>query len=300
MSPAQIIKGNLDREYENARISLYAVTFGLKFVDSNGFVVYCIQYRKVIIMFKKLVKTLMAGSLAVGLAACSSSTTEGDVFEIGCDAKYAPFSMEVDGTYVGIDVEILEAVAAVADFDYTLTPQDFSGIIPGLQSGALDGAIAGISVTEERKEAVDFSDGYYDSALALVANENDDSISSFDDLEGTSAAVKQGTRGATWAEENADQYGFSIQYYTDSPSMFLAVQNGNNDFLLEDYPVIAYQINEGIQTGLQVAIETVGDGVPYAFAVKKGANQDLLAKFNEGLAKIKENGTYDEILSKYI
>lgn len=252
-------------------------------------------------MFKKFVKTVLAGSLAVGLAACGSSTSDDSgVYEIGCDAKYAPFSMEVDGTYVGIDVEILDAVAEVEGFEYNLTPMDFSGIIPGLSSGQLDGAIAGISVTEERKATVDFSDGYYDSALALIVKNDNSAITSLDDLDGTSAAVKKGTRGATFAEEFADTYGFSITYYDDSPSMFLAVQNGNNDFLLEDYPVISYQINEGIQTGLKVAVETVGEGVPYAFAVKKGENQDLLNMFNEGLATIKENGTYDEILSKYI
>ncbi|MDD3809759.1 MAG: transporter substrate-binding domain-containing protein [Erysipelotrichaceae bacterium] len=252
-------------------------------------------------MFKKFVKTVLAGSLAVGLAACGSSTSgDGDVYEIGCDAKYAPFSMEIDGTYVGIDVEILDAVAEAEGFEYNLTPMDFSGIIPGLSSGQLDGAIAGISVTEERKATVDFSDGYYDSALALIVKNDNSAITSLDDLDGTSAAVKKGTRGATFAEEFADTYGFSITYYDDSPSMFLAVQNGNNDFLLEDYPVISYQINEGIQTGLKVAVETVGDGVPYAFAVKKGENQDLLNMFNDGLATIKENGTYDEILSKYI
>ncbi len=253
-------------------------------------------------MFKKLVKTVLAGSLAVGLAACGSSTSDnGDtVYKIGCDAKYAPFSMEVDGEYVGIDVEILDAVAEAEGFEYTLTPMDFSGIIPGLSTGQLDGAIAGISVTEERKETVDFSDGYYDSALALVVKNDNSAIMSLEDLEGTSAAVKKGTRGATFAEEFGETYGFSITYYDDSPSMFLAVQNGNNDFLLEDYPVISYQINEGIQTGLKVAVETVGDGVPYAFAVKKGENQDLLNMFNDGLATIKENGTYDEILAKYI
>lgn len=251
-------------------------------------------------MFKKLVKTVLAGSMAVGLAACSSSSDSSDAYKIGCDAKYAPFSMEIDGTYVGIDVEILDAVAQAAGFEYELTPMDFSGIIPGLSSGQLDGAIAGISITEERKETVDFSDGYYDSALALVVKNDNSEIDSLDDLEGTSAAVKKGTRGATFAEEFGDTYGFSVTYYDDSPSMFLAVQNGNNDFLLEDYPVISYQINEGIQTGLKVAVDTVGEGVPYAFAVKKDANQDLLNMFNDGLATIKENGTYDEILDKYI
>ena len=253
-------------------------------------------------MFKKLVKTVLAGSLAVGLAACGSSTSDGSdtVYKIGCDAKYAPFSMEVDGTYVGIDVEILDAVAAAEGFKYELTPMDFSGIIPGLSAGTLDGAIAGISVTEERKNTVDFSDGYYDSALALIVKDDNTTIMSLEDLSGTSAAVKKGTRGATFAEDNADTYGFSITYYDDSPSMFLAVQNGNNDFLLEDYPVIAYQINEGIQTGLKIAVDTVGEGVPYAFAVKKGENQDLLDMFNAGLATIKDNGTYDDILAKYI
>lgn len=256
---------------------------------------------------KKFLKLCIMCTLALSLSACggsdddSASTSAGDkVYKIACDAKYAPFSMEVDGEYKGIDVELLAAIAEVEGFKYELTPMDFSGIIPGLVSGQLDGSIAGMNITEERKEQVDFSDGYIESGSAVVVNKDDSSITSLETLSGKKAAVKKGTTGATFAEENSEKYGFTFDYYDDSPSMMMAVSNGNADFLVEDYPVITYQIKTGEQAKLKVAVDAISTPPQDAFAVKKGENADLLKMFNDGLAKIKENGTYDKIVGQYI
>jgi len=81
--------------------------------------------------------------------------------------------------------------------------------------------------------------------------------------------------------------------------MFQAVENGNADFLLEDYPVIAYKIKVDSESKLKIAGEKLTN-VDYGFAVKKGSNADLLKKFNEGLKKIKDNGQYDKIIGQYI
>ena len=96
---------------------------------------------------------------------------------------------------------------------------DFSGIIPALVSGTIDGSIAGMNITDERKESVDFSDGYYESGSALVVNKDDDSISDFDDLKGKVAACKEGTTGQLWCEDHADEYGFETTVYPDSVSI---------------------------------------------------------------------------------
>ena len=177
---------------------------------------------------------------------------------------------------------------------------DFSGIIPGLVSGQLDGAIAGMNITEERKQSVDFSDGYIQSGLAVVVSKSNTSIASLEDLRGKTAAVKKGTTGAKFAEDNKDKYGVNIAYYDDSPSMMMAVANGNADFLMEDYPVINYQIKIGEQDKLKIAVDSVIDPPSYGFAVKKGENAELLKMFNEGLQKIKADGTYDKIVGEYI
>lgn len=242
------------------------------------------------------------GAVAEKTDSSSSSSSAGQAkkFVIACDAKYAPFSMEENGKYKGIDVELLDAIAKEEGIDYELKPMDFSGIIPALVSDQIDGAIAGMNITDERKQKVDFSDGYIQSGLAVVVNKDNTSINKVEDLKGKTAAVKKGTTGAKFAEDNKDKYGLTINYYDDSPSMMLAVANGNADFLMEDYPVINYQIKIGEQAKLRIAVDSVIDPPSYGFAVKKGANAELLKKFNEGLKKIKENGTYDKIVGQYI
>jgi polar amino acid transport system substrate-binding protein len=256
---------------------------------------------------KSLVGILLASVMTVGLmAGCgvskNDSSKSGDgnkKYIIACDAKYAPFSFEENGKYKGIDVEILDAVAKEENFEYELKPMDFNGIIPGLTSNQLDGAIAGMSITDERKQSLDFSDGYFVSGLSLVVNKDNTTINGVNDLNGKTASIKKGTAGSKYAEDNADKYGLKLNYFDDSPSMFQAVENGNADFLLEDYPVIAYKIKVDSSAKLKIAGEKLTN-VDYGFAVKKGANADLLKKFNEGLKKIKDNGEYDKIVDQYI
>ncbi|MDQ0204711.1 transporter substrate-binding domain-containing protein [Pectinatus haikarae] len=231
----------------------------------------------------------------------SSSASADKVYTIACDAKYAPFSMEIDGKYKGIDVEVLDAIANAEGFKYNLKPMDFSGIIPGLVSGQLDGAIAGITITDERKKAVDFSDAYIDSGSSIVISKNNSDINKLEDITGKTVAVKKGTTGSKFAEDNKDKYKLNITYYDDSPGMMLAVVNGNADFLIEDFPVISYQIKIGEQANLKVAVKDINSTPPqYGFAVKKGENAELLKKFNDGLKKIKDNGTYDKIIGQYL
>ncbi|OOM79858.1 transporter substrate-binding domain-containing protein [Clostridium sp. BL-8] len=255
---------------------------------------------------KVLVNILLASAMSVGLlAGCGASKgdTKADAgnkkYVIACDSKFAPFSFEENGKYKGIDVEILEEVAKEENFDYDLKPMDFNGIIPGLTSNQLDGAISAMTITDERKQTLDFSDGYFVSGLSIVANKDNNSINSINDLNGKSVSVKKGTAGAKFAEDNEAKYGLKLNYFEDSPSMFQAVENGNDDFLLEDYPVIAYKIKVDGDSKLKIVGDKL-DTVDYGFAVKKGENTDLLNKFNEGLKKIKENGKYDQIVGQYI
>lgn len=248
------------------------------------------------------ITTLLVGSLFMGCGSSNSgdsSSSESAKYIIATDSKYAPFSFEEDGKYKGIDVEILAAIAEESAFEYELKPMDFNGIIPGLTSNQLDGAIAGMSITDERKEALDFSDGYFESGLSIVVKGDNEEINGIDDLNGKTVAVKKGTAGENWALENKIQYNLELKHYEDSPSMFMAVTGGYADFALEDFPVIAYSIKLDADGALKIA----GDKVTtanYGFAVNKGKNSELLEKFQAGLKAIKENGKYDEIISEYI
>lgn len=222
----------------------------------------------------------------------------GKVYKVGIDTTYPPFEFKEGNEYKGIDIDLMNAIADSQDFKIEFVPMDFGGIIPALQAGELDVAIAGMSITKERKNVVDFSEPYFDAGLTLVVKKDNKDIRSVDDLKGKTAVVKKGTTGATFAQKIANEKGFKVVQINDSPSMFQEVANGNADVLIEDYPVIAYAIAQK-DLGLKIVGERL-NGDQYGIAVLKGKNQDLLEKINKGLQELKENGKYDEILSKYL
>ncbi|WP_072985362.1 transporter substrate-binding domain-containing protein [Clostridium cavendishii] len=254
-------------------------------------------------MMKKLIAvTMVVATLGTAMIGCGNNKeadTANKKYIIATDSKFAPFAFEKDGKYTGIDVEILEAVAKSENFKYELKPMDFSGIIPGVVSNQLDGAIAGMSITDERKKTLDFSDSYFESGLSMVVSKDNTTITKLDDLKGKVFSVKKGTAGSKFAEDNKEKYGATIKYFEDSPSMFQEVTNKNADVAFEDYPVIGYKLSLDKEPTLKM----VGDKMEknyYGFAVNKGKNQDLLKKFNDGLKKIKDSGEYDKIVNKYI
>ena len=127
----------------------------------------------------------------------------------------------------------------------------------------------------------------------------DSGVESLDDLKGKTIAVKNATAGANYAEELKDKYGFKIDIYEDSPTMYQAVVLGQADACVEDKPIMADNIKTG---GLDLTIveSTASKVAPYGFAIMNKDNQELLDMFNKGLQEIKDNGTYDEILNKYL
>lgn len=245
-----------------------------------------------------LIPALLLGACSSTSEETTSEETKEKVYRVGVDTTYPPFEFEENGEYKGIDIELIKEIAKEEGFEIELKPMDFGGIIPSLQADQLDVAIAGMSITDERKKVVDFTNPYFDAGLILVVNEKDTTIKTVDDLKGKKVAVKSGTSGAKFAMDLANEKGFEIVQFDDSPSMFQDVANGNSDVLIEDYPVIAYAIAQK-----DLGLKMVGDrlnGDQYGIAVLKGENQDLLKKLNSGLETLKENGKYDEIVNKYI
>ncbi|WP_214851436.1 transporter substrate-binding domain-containing protein [Exiguobacterium sp. s193] len=237
------------------------------------------------------------------LSACSigsndDSSSEDKTYKVGIDVTYPPFEYKDGDTYKGIDIDLIKAIAKDQNFKIKFEAMDFSGIIPALQANQLDVAIAGMSITPERKKVVTFSDPYFEAGLILVVKEDNNKIKSVDDLKGERVAVKKGTTGAKYATDNADKLGIKVTQFNDSPAMFQEVKNGNAAALIEDYPVISYA-NKQQNLGLKL----VGDrlnGDNYGIAVLKGENDDLMKKINKGLANLKESGEYDKIVDRYL
>lgn len=272
---------------------------------------------------KKLFALGMAAMMALSLAACGSSasssaaassaaegaTSEGATAEnagsdktwvIATDTVFKPFEYtDASGNFVGIDVDIVAAIAEDQGFQYEMKSLGWDSAIAACQAGQADGMIAGASITDERKESGwIFSDGYYTATQTMTVAADSD-ITGFEDLAGKNVAVKIGTQGADYAESLKDQYGFTITSFEDSPTMYQAVLGGQCVACFEDTPIMQASIKDG-NLALKVLEDTANEGGDYGFAIFNADNQELIDMFNAGLANIKANGKYDEILAKYL
>ncbi|MDR0540285.1 MAG: transporter substrate-binding domain-containing protein [Spirochaetaceae bacterium] len=244
---------------------------------------------------KMLQKMLMAAVIVALAAGCAKKQEE---YVIATDTTFAPFEFQdAARQYVGIDIDLLAAIAEDQHFKYRLDPLGFSAAVAALESSQADGVIAGMSITNERKKKYDFSQAYYDSGVVMAIRADNDTITSYDSLNGQTVAVKTGTEGATFAESIKAQYGFNLKYFDESPFMYEEVKTGGSVACFEDYPVMGYGISQG--NGLKMVTD-MEKGSSYGFAVLKGKNAELLNAFNKGLANLRANGKYQQILDTYI
>ena len=241
--------------------------------------------------------TLVAAGILAGAFAVTVSAAD---YTIATDTVFKPFEYtDENGDFVGIDVDLLAAIAEDQGFTYELNSLGWDSSIAACQAGQADGMIAGASITDERKESGwIFSDGYYNATQFMTVQDSSD-IAGFEDLDGTTVGVKTGTQGAAYAESLKDEYGFDITYFEDSPTMYQAVLGGQVVACFEDPPIMASSIKDG-GLALKIVEGSENEGAPYGFAVFNESKQELVDKFNAGLANIKENGTYDEIIAKYL
>ena len=213
----------------------------------------------------------------------AAAPAAGKKYVINTDTTFAPFEFENDkGEMVGIDLDILKAIAEDQGFEYEVIPVGFSAAVTALEAGECDGVIAGMSITDERAAKYDFSEPYYDSGVGMAVLQGSD-ITTYDQLKGQNVAAKIGTEEVTQFESSSD--------------MYQAVLGGEAVACFEDYPVIGYEISRGLGLTLPTPMEK---GSSYGFATLKGANPELVEMFNKGLENIKADGTYDKILSTYI
>lgn len=254
-------------------------------------------------MRKRIWLTALSTSLVMGLlSGCGSSQTNANVdgakkYVIATDTTFAPFEFTNEkNEFVGIDVDIVAAIAEDQGFDYELSSLGFDAALLAVESGQADGVIAGMSITEERKAKFDFSEAYYDADVTMAVVEGSD-VASYEDLRGKKVAVKIATNGAEFAKSIAGEYGFDVVEFKDSPTMYQDVILGNTVACFEDYPVMAFNIQQGAKLVIPEGVNAAGSS--YGFAVKKDQNTELLKMFNDGLKNIKENGKYQEIIDTY-
>lgn len=227
-----------------------------------------------------------------------ASAEKKETYSIGTDITFAPFEFsKSDGTYTGIDIELIERISEMNGFNIQLNPVGFSPAVQAVEAGQMDGVIAGMTMTDERKQTFDFSEPYFQSGIQMAVAKDNVSIQSFDDLKGKTVGAKTGTESAEFLEKNKAKYGYKVKLFDSSDVLYNVVGVGNVDAIFDDYPVVGYAVKQG------TPLRLVGDfvkGGSYGFAVKKGQNQELLQMFNKGLAELKSSGEYDKILAKFI
>lgn len=233
-------------------------------------------------------------------AADDTASADDKVWVIATDTVFRPFEFtDENGDFVGIDVDVLAAIAEDQGFKYELQSLGWDAAVAAVQAGQADGLIAGATIKQERIDSGwIFSDGYYDATQTFVLPEGSD-VTGFADLKGKNVAVKNGTAGADFANSLKDEYGFTVTVFEDSPTMYQDVILGNSAACVEDTPIMADSIKTG-GLALMIPEGMESEGAPYGFAIMNEENQELLDMFNSGLANIKANGKYDEILAKYL
>lgn len=230
---------------------------------------------------------------ATAAMAFGATTAQADDIVVATDTAFVPFEFIQDGEYTGFDIEMWQAIAQELGLDYELRPMDFSGIIPALQTGQVDVALAGITIKAERAEVIDFSDGYYDSGFRLMVAADSD-IGSWDDLAGKTLAVKLGTSASDWAEANLPDT--ELRKFPNIDNAYLELRTGRVDAAMHDTPNVLYYI---AQAG-EGDVKAVGDqqmAHQYGIGFPKGS--ELVGPVNKALANMREDGRYDAIYSKW-
>ena len=206
---------------------------------------------------KKTVRLLAMMLLAVTVLSFAACGKKSKKYVIYSDNGFAPFEYldEATGKYVGVDMDLLAAIAEDQGFTYEMHNEGFDASMGAVQSGQADAMIAGMTITDARKENYDFSDGYFeDGSIMVVAK--DSSIAAPADLAGKTVACKIGTVSTDYAESLKAEIGFEILYFESSAEMYQAVIGGNAQACFEDRSVIGWAIEEE-----GVALKTVGEVV---------------------------------------
>lgn len=237
----------------------------------------------------------LAGWLGLGVAL--GGAAQAQTVQVATDPSFVPFEMmdSETGEMIGFDMDIIRELADRVGFEVNINTMDFNGIIPAVQTGNMDGAIAGITITDERAEIVDFSDPYYDSGLQILVGADNDDVETVEDLEGLTIGTKIGSTSYDYLTE---KFGDSatITPYPGSSDMYLALMGGSVDAVFYDAPNVGYFA----KTRGDGRVKVVGplyEGQQYGIAFSKGS--DLVEPVNEALAAMREDGTYDEIYSNW-
>jgi len=242
-------------------------------------------------------------STAIALAAAAATvfsvtaaSAEGTL-RIGTEGAYPPFNMvDENGNLHGFDIDISNALCERIERECTFVKQDWDGILPALLAGKYDIVVASMSITEERKQAVDFTDKYYTNKLQFIAAKDKDLTVTPEGMAGLSAGAQRATVSAQWVEENMPD--LDVKLYDTQENAYLDLASGRIDAVIADVLVNYEWLNSEAGAGFEFKGEPVFDNDVIGIALRKGED-DLREELNAAIKAIVADGTYAEINAKY-
>ena len=235
---------------------------------------------------------------ATPVPAASAQAPVAKVYLVGTDAAYAPFeSQNAKGEIVGFDIDVVKAVAAKAGIEVKFVNTPWEGIFNTLAQGDRDFLVSSITITDERKQTMDFSSPYFD-AQQLMAVKKDSKIAKFDDLKILKVGVQTGTTGDEVVTKLQGKESTNIKRFESTPLALKELESGGVDAVVADNGVVVHYVANNTASTFKTLADSSFAAEQYGLAVKKG-NADLLAKLNKGLADVKGDGTYNTIYTNY-
>lgn len=251
---------------------------------------------------KKSLMILMLLAAAVGIAGCGKKEKSGEgdkeVLTVAMELAYPPFeTKDEEGNPSGVSVDFMEDFGEYIGKEIRIENTSFDGLIPSLQTGKADMVMSSITITEERKQTVDFSEPYANAMLAVLTNK-DAGISSVEDLDqkGKRVAVKTGSTGYLYAQEHLQNA--EIIALQDESACVLEVSQGKADGFIYDQLTV-YRNWQNNQDTTEAVFLPFQDVEPWGIAVKKG-NTELLDQLNAFLETYREDGGFDRLTEKYL
>ena len=255
---------------------------------------------------RKILALLLALVLigaVLGIAGCGDSgggteaeftTIEDGKILCGSETMFAPFEfVGSSGDIEGFDIDLMAAIAKELGVTSEFMSEGFDTLIPTLKAGGKFDVIAsGMTISDERKQEIDFSDPYIDANLSIAMRASD-TYTDPASLSGKKVGAQAGTTGLDWANENLKPAGASVIEFKTSTDALNALKAGNVDAFVNDLPVTAYLITSSGSSDVEI-VKEIATGDQYGFGVSKD-NPDLLKGINDALKTLKDNGEYDKI-----
>lgn len=256
-------------------------------------------------MSKKILMLLMVSMFVMTalFTGCGAQKEQGQtketkekVLRVGCNADFAPFEFQdVNGKeYVGFDMDLIRAIGKEMGYEVQIQNINFDGLIPAMEAGNIDVIISGMTITDERSKKVQFSKPYYQSGLTIAVKNDNKTVNSFKDLEGKTIAVQIGTTGADEAKKIKDA---KVKEFNSSADTFMELKIGGVEAVVNDRPVNDYYLAQGGSKDAK-ALSEILTAEDYGIAVNK-KNADLAKQVDAALEKLKSNGEYDKIYTKW-